>query len=89
MGRMIWIIVGGVAAASLIVLLLGPSLDGFVTQGDGSGQRLIYLLLLLVLWGGGVIAFIRERPGQAFGSLALWGLIIIGLMLVFRLFGYA
>ncbi|MCW5725209.1 MAG: hypothetical protein KIS81_09635 [Maricaulaceae bacterium] len=86
MNRMLWIIAGAVLVTVGIVWLLGP----WITQmagGGVEGTRLVYLLMLLALWGGGLVAFWKAQPGKALGMLLFWGLVITGLAILIYSFG--
>ncbi|SOC19822.1 retropepsin-like aspartic protease family protein [Rhodobacter maris] len=45
-------------------------------------SRLIYLVLLLLVVGGSVLASLRRRPGEALQQMMIWALIFLGLVAV-------
>jgi aspartyl protease family protein len=55
-------------------------------DGEHTG-RLIYLLLLLASLGGWVMVEYRNRMGAALRSMLAWGMIVVGLMAGYGLWG--
>ncbi|MBZ4023928.1 TIGR02281 family clan AA aspartic protease [Rhodobacter sp. TJ_12] len=45
-------------------------------------SRLVYLVLLLLVVGGSVLASLRNRPGQAVQQMMIWALIFLGVVAV-------
>jgi aspartyl protease family protein len=73
---------GAIFALALVWLLLRQFPGSLDTTGDG--PRLVYLLALLALLGGGLFARLARRPGVALQHAAIW--VGIGLVL---LLGYS
>lgn len=45
-------------------------------------SRLIYLVMLLLVVGGSVLASLRRRPGEAVQQMMIWALIFLGVVAV-------
>jgi aspartyl protease family protein len=86
-GGWIWYILAGLGAFALASLLsyLFPG----ALEAEGNSQRLVYLVLLLALFGGGALARVARQPGPALrstsGHTAMW--VGIGLVLLLG-YGY-
>lgn len=51
-------------------------------MNSANAPNLVYLILLLMVVGGSVIASLRNRPGQTLQQIMIWALIILGLVAV-------
>jgi len=75
MSRLGWMMVAAIAVAILIGVLLIAQPAALALERDA--PRLAYLLLILVVMGGGTLAFVRTRPGTALRYAAIWGLVAL------------
>ena len=78
-GNWLWIILS-VLGLIIIVKLLSDTFPGRLDSAEDRG-RLIYLVALLPLVGGGLIARLRSRPGSSLGQLGSWVAIFAALIL--------
>lgn len=77
---LIWALVAGGLVVALILILSQLS---FALDDEDSRLRLIYLLLLLSVMGGGTFYRLRYDTGRALGQLAIWVVIFAGLILAY------
>lgn len=76
--RWLWYLLAALAALVLLQLLFRHWPGSF--EADSQGPRLVYLVALLVLVGGGLFARIARRPSAALQQAGLW--VGIGLVIV-------
>ena len=87
--RALIFVLGIVAAVLALFLLVLPREAANLT--DGGWARLIYLLLILVMFAGGAISVRRGVDGAPVGkgpgvllSLAIWLAILVVIVLIYR-----
>lgn len=73
----LWTIAFALGLAVLVVYLL-QRFPGAIDEGDQ--PRLVFLIILLVAFGGSLVLHIRSRPGTALRQAAVW--VALGLVLV-------
>jgi aspartyl protease family protein len=70
-----WMLIAVAVVAALVGLLLVEQPAALALERDS--PRLVYLLLAVVLMGGGTVAFIRSQPATALRYAAIWFLIAL------------
>ena len=76
--RWVWYLLAAVAAALIIHLLMRDHPSAL--DSDSDTPRLVYLLALFILVGGGMFARIARRPSQAMQHAGIWlgiGLVVL------------
>ena len=58
-----------------------------LTMADDSVMRLVYLALLLAALGGWAVVEMRKNWGKTMKMILAWGMIFLGMMAVFGLWG--
>jgi aspartyl protease family protein len=81
---LIWalVVIGGIAIVTLLGSQIGGALDNEHTR-----MRLVYLVGLLVLVGGGLAVRLRYDTSRTIGQLAIWVAIFAGLILLYSFRG--
>jgi len=77
-GRWVWYLLAAVAGVLIVNLLLRGHPSTF--DGDSDTPRIVYLLALFVLVGGGLFSRIARRPSQAVQHAGIWlgiGLVVL------------
>lgn len=81
---LVWalIVIGGIAIVSLLGSQMGSALDNEHTL-----MRLIYLVCLLTVFGGGFFVRLRYDTSRTIGQMAIWVAIFAGLVLLYSFRG--
>ena len=77
-GRWVWYLLAAAAGVLIVNLLLRGHPSTF--DGDSDTPRIVYLLALFVLVGGGLFSRIARRPSQAVQHAGIWlgiGLVVL------------
>lgn len=82
-----WLVWAAIIAGSILVIILVTSQMSDALDSDSSRMRFIYLICLLVVFGGGLFVRLRYDTSRTLGQLAIWVSIFAGLVLLYSFRG--